>query len=400
MTLKNHGFVAEPVRHFLFQGSGKRYFNICLVNILLVIVTLGLYLPWALIRARRYFYEHTELSGARFSYHATGGSVLVGWLGLMLLFIIFFSALLTKKAGLPLGMLFFFLFFIPWLITKAVRFQMLMTEINGIRFNFDVNPLRAWWVMAGCPLLSISALAGLLYFSTMLSFESYSISVIIVVAGISTLIFFLGIAIIQGVFFYQWFSMLTNNLRYGNLKFSAEISMKKCVIILLLAMLIYIACNVLGVMVFLPSVWQIAESGVALGRNMQHLERVTDGLYAQILLSYLISFIGIIVTFFFVIVKLRNYIYGQLVLEGGIRFSSTIRVGRLLFIALTNMLVCGLPLFLAWPWAKVRMARYLLENTHVQGDLETLTVEKEDVKPAKGPANMLARGLSFLPVAF
>ncbi|HCR0874200.1 TPA: DUF898 family protein, partial [Klebsiella aerogenes] len=41
------------VRTFSFSGKGRRYFIICIVNLLLTIITAGVYLPWALMRARR-----------------------------------------------------------------------------------------------------------------------------------------------------------------------------------------------------------------------------------------------------------------------------------------------------------------------------------------------------------
>lgn len=89
MTFDTQGSATAPVRHFLFQGSGKGYFLIWLINILLTMITLGLYLPWALVRSRRYFYANTELDGARFSYHATGRSVFVGWLCMLVLYAVF-----------------------------------------------------------------------------------------------------------------------------------------------------------------------------------------------------------------------------------------------------------------------------------------------------------------------
>ncbi|MFT6387486.1 MAG: hypothetical protein ACJAUP_000857 [Cellvibrionaceae bacterium] len=39
-----------------FEGKGFEYFKIWMVNILLTIVTLGLYYPWAKVRHLRYFY--------------------------------------------------------------------------------------------------------------------------------------------------------------------------------------------------------------------------------------------------------------------------------------------------------------------------------------------------------
>ena len=38
-----------------FNGSGMEYFKIWIVNVLLTIITLGLYHPWAKVRNHRYF---------------------------------------------------------------------------------------------------------------------------------------------------------------------------------------------------------------------------------------------------------------------------------------------------------------------------------------------------------
>lgn len=39
-----------PSHSFVFHGTGERYFLICVVNVLLTIITLGIYLPWALMK--------------------------------------------------------------------------------------------------------------------------------------------------------------------------------------------------------------------------------------------------------------------------------------------------------------------------------------------------------------
>ncbi|CAI8944051.1 YjgN family protein [Kosakonia quasisacchari] len=397
MTSETHGSVAASVRHFLFQGSGKGYFVVWLVNILLTLITLGIYLPWALVRARRYFYENTELSGARFSYHATGRSIFVGWLCLLVLYVIFFINVAYQNVLLQLCMMGLFLIFFPWLITQGLRYQMLMTEINGVRFNFYASPLRAWWVMMGCPLLIIiaSVVVFSLFVTSALSSGSYgAISVMI---GIGTLVLLLGIAIMQGVYAAQWFGMLINNLQYGKLKFSAEISMKKCITIVVLSMLLFVPFIVLVMVMIIPSFITMSEYAYAAGGDPEQLALMMGPLYGKLALSYLIYIAGAIVCFLFAFVKLRAYVYGQLVLEGNIRFSSTVAMGRMFWISISNMIVCCVTLFLAWPWAKVRMTRYLLENTHVHGDLEALPLEDHGVQPAKDPANLLARGLSFYP---
>ncbi|EIQ03224.1 inner membrane yjgN domain protein [Shigella flexneri CCH060] len=38
-----------------------------MVNVLLTIITLGIYLPWALMKCKRYLYANMEVNGQRFS---------------------------------------------------------------------------------------------------------------------------------------------------------------------------------------------------------------------------------------------------------------------------------------------------------------------------------------------
>ena len=70
-----------------FEGSGREYFKIWIVNVLLTIVTLGFYYPWAKVRNRRYFYANSILDGRNFEYHATGKQLFIGFLVAMSLFV-------------------------------------------------------------------------------------------------------------------------------------------------------------------------------------------------------------------------------------------------------------------------------------------------------------------------
>src|SRR5258707_2578357 len=54
-----------PVR---FTGNGAEYFGIWIVNLLLTIVTLGIYSAWAKGRRLQYFFPPTEVAGSRFHF--------------------------------------------------------------------------------------------------------------------------------------------------------------------------------------------------------------------------------------------------------------------------------------------------------------------------------------------
>ena len=51
-----------------------------MVNLLLTIVTLGIYRFWAKTRIRRYLWSQTEFLGDRFEYTGTGKELLIGFL--------------------------------------------------------------------------------------------------------------------------------------------------------------------------------------------------------------------------------------------------------------------------------------------------------------------------------
>ena len=46
---------------FQFDGKATEYFGIWIVNILLTIITIGIYTAWAKVRTNRYFYGKTRI---------------------------------------------------------------------------------------------------------------------------------------------------------------------------------------------------------------------------------------------------------------------------------------------------------------------------------------------------
>src|SRR5215475_16145459 len=68
-------YAPEPLR---FTGTGSEYFGIWIVNLLLTILTLGIYSAWAKVRRLQYFYRHTELAGTGFDFHGSPTRILLG----------------------------------------------------------------------------------------------------------------------------------------------------------------------------------------------------------------------------------------------------------------------------------------------------------------------------------
>ena len=78
---------------FEFRGNGGEYFRIWIVNLLLTIVTLGIYSAWAKVRRLRYFYGNTYLDGHSFEFHGRPLAILKGRLIVFAAYLVFaFSA--------------------------------------------------------------------------------------------------------------------------------------------------------------------------------------------------------------------------------------------------------------------------------------------------------------------
>ena len=125
----------RPV-HFEFRATGGEYFRIWIVNLLLSIVTLGIYSAWAKVRRLRYFHGSTYLDGHAFDYHASPRAILIGRVLIVVVYGLFVLAArvdpLFNVMFLPL-----LLFGYPWVIMRSRRFHLRMTSWRGLRFDFQ-----------------------------------------------------------------------------------------------------------------------------------------------------------------------------------------------------------------------------------------------------------------------
>src|ERR1700676_2003878 len=99
---------ARAPEQIRFTGRGGEYFGIWIVNLLLTIVTLGIYSPWAKVRRLQYFYRHTELAGSGFDFHGSPIKILIGRLIALALLLAY-----TFSCRLPSPLLLFVLLLSP-----------------------------------------------------------------------------------------------------------------------------------------------------------------------------------------------------------------------------------------------------------------------------------------------
>lgn len=121
-----------------FTGQAGEYFRIWILNLALTVVTLGLFLPWARVRQRQYFYGHTWLDGQNFEYTASPLALLRGYLIVGAFFLTYTLATNLQFQGWEIvagviGLLFVVLY--PWLVMKSLRFLAVSTTHRGLRFR-------------------------------------------------------------------------------------------------------------------------------------------------------------------------------------------------------------------------------------------------------------------------
>lgn len=119
-----------------FTGSGAEYFRIWVVNVLLTLLTLGVYSAWAKVRKARWFARHTRLMGDAFDYHGRPLPILMGRLLILPLLLAYGYAFLWSTTA---GLLAFGLLYAagPLLFAQAQRFKLGNTSWRGLRFGFD-----------------------------------------------------------------------------------------------------------------------------------------------------------------------------------------------------------------------------------------------------------------------
>ncbi|MBC7391380.1 MAG: DUF898 family protein [Opitutaceae bacterium] len=146
-----------------FHGSGQKLFSLQIVNLLLIIVTLGIYYPWARAAVLKYTFSETDFAGSRFTFHGNGFELLKGMiLGILILggaYGLFFY-LSTVHHPFIGGFLFFFfmMLFIPFIIHSSMRYRTSRTTWRGIHFGYRGDLKEIMNISAKGTLLSIATL--------------------------------------------------------------------------------------------------------------------------------------------------------------------------------------------------------------------------------------------------
>jgi len=356
-----------------FEGKGFEYFKIWIVNILLTILTLTIYHPWAKVRNARYFYANSKLEDKNFEYLATGKQLFIGYLITLALVIAYVILQQVSPIGslVTIGLL--FLAF-PWIIWRSMKFNMRVTSFSNVRFGFVGGLGGSYFNYMLLPILIFLAvylvpIAVGIASASLLDLSTKAVSIVTLVV---TLVSW-GLAVyIYGLMKKKNSEYMLNGSRFGQGVFQADLKAAPFVIILLKTIGLFLV--VVAIILLLAA---LIAMGTGLGANLLQLvpnlddpeaiaAELNNPMVVPLIVFVYVAFIFTIITLLsYSYARQRKYIYENTKLDGVIAFSSSLRARRIAWVSVTNLLLVIVTLGLATPWAKVRMAKVLLENTHV-----------------------------------
>jgi uncharacterized membrane protein YjgN (DUF898 family) len=298
-------------RPFQFTGSAGEYFRIWIVNLVLSIVTLGVYSAWAKVRRLRYFYGHTVLDGHRFGYHASPIAILKG--RLVAYAVVAALAVLGQVAPIVVVLAYLPLIaLMPFVIARGLRFHAVNSSYRGIRFGFDGRLGEAYAVFLGWLMLAPFTL-WLIY--------PYVVK--------------------------RQREFVVNNSRHGLARMRLSLVSEKVYVVYLVGALAAGGALVLGVIAIASIVMAVTAGGRTMGPEPPAWLGFTP-------LIFYAAFGAVAVG---VRTSIENLVWNGTSIEGH-AFRSELGIGRMIWLYGTNLLAIAATLGLAVPWARVRLARY------------------------------------------
>jgi uncharacterized membrane protein YjgN (DUF898 family) len=332
-----------------FTGSGSEYFRIWIVNLLLTIVTLGLYFPWAKVRRLRYFYGNTLVGGHALDFHGEPKRMLRGFLLVGVMGILYGVA---GKVSVTAGVVALLIVAALWpaLFRASQQFRLANTSWRGLRFRFAGNQAGAYRAML--PLFVPAALSLMLSWGYDEGQGTQSTSVLL------SLSFFVSLLFVP-LLLWMLKKYQHDNLALGQIqtRFGASVWTYYA-----------IAVEIVGIamIILLVIAFVVTLSVFSLIVSIERLDPRfgIPMVYGVIFGGVLAYFIALLFFQPFVTSRLQNLVWNHTACPE-VRFESHLRFWKLLRLTLKNVVLTMLTLGLYLPFAKVSTARLRLEAVSV-----------------------------------
>jgi uncharacterized membrane protein YjgN (DUF898 family) len=363
-----------------FTGSGSEYFRIWIVNLLLTLVTLSIYYPWAKVRRLRYFYGNTVVDGQPLGFHADPKKVLRGYLLVGVMLILYSVAARVSSVG---GLVAFVIVAAIWpaLLKSTMQFRLANTSWRGLRLRFTGDVAGAYramlpWFVPGFLLLLPMALLGESPQDPPVWYGA--------VAGLG------GLALMV-LFPLLWWNLkkyqhdhfaygpLVTELRTGPGSFYG-VALKTLGIALLAGVVVAIGLVAVAGASF--GLFRNANSGTQMG-----------AIVAIVIAAYVAMLLVAIGVRPYFTARMQNLLWSRTG-NRSFHFNSALRFRSLFGLTLKNWLLVILTLGLYWPFAAVALARLRIESMSVTTRVDPQTLAA-DARAHEGEAAGDAAGDLF-----
>lgn len=344
---------STPVK---FTGAGGEYFRIWIVNLLLILVTLGIYIPWAKVRKLKYFYNNTSIDGHSLDFHGNPKQMLRGTLIAGVFFAMYsvaadFSVMAAWIAGLA------FVAIWPPIYRSAIRFRLANTSWRGMRFRLRNAPLKEAYLSIGIP--NALLLIPLLALSTAGASEdakqaAFSATEVWIFAGFFTL-FIVSLP----YFLWRIYRYQIEHSAWGPLHLQFRSEARAMYMLFLKALgivvLLVLAAGLLMAL-FSPGLLSKGKPSFAL-------------LLAVLPLLFLFFVLVNILPKAYLGAALQNLVWSRTG-NNWVRFKSELSIPKYMFLQIKNYVLILITLGLYWPFAVISNRRMQLEAVSLKSRVE------------------------------
>ncbi len=361
-----------------FRGTAGSYFRLFISNLLLTIVTLGIYSPWARVRTRRYFMGHTYLGEHNIDFDASPLSILVA----RIIIVVVLASLSFIEAtfdliwyGIGFSLL-ALLVLMPIALVRGRAFVARHTIHRTVRFQFRLEYLRSLLLFAGYGL----TILPLLYFS-FLAEEAGGDAAFEYLPQI-------GLAFLLALFLFPLLISMDHRiqigqLQFGKLEFRYEGGWMR-----------YYGAYIKAALWFIPYTlgFNIIAGFFLAGLSIA-LDLAEETLFVAFIAAGFIN--GLL---FFALLRggMTALFWDSIRMGEGGRVESTLIWRKYANILVVNYALTVLSIGLLYPWARVRAYRYVAERIMLEPDPSTAQImaADEDISPLAGELSDLG-GFDF-----
>lgn len=344
---------AAALRYDLsFTGTGSEYFKIWIVNLLLILVSLGIYYPWAKVRKAKYLHRNMMLDGTSFDYHASGGTMLKGTIIAGALYGVYHLVDSTRSWWVFSAFTLVMCVLLPWLLWKSMRFKLSVTSYRALPFSFKASLRESFSVFVPLVLYNAAFLAVAFYIGQQKTARASMATDQLRAFGIALAVFVLLIVLLYPLFYWMLKRFQHNHYQWTSLRtqFAASVTdiYKQWLLIVLPFVMFY--GTIAMVVYVLASTKALFNTGIKLGNFGLGF------IVVSVLVTYLVTlFIPVIFKALF-IAKFQNLVWNTTTAQG-IKFASTLKARSLVWLSFKNLFLIVVTFGIYWPFAFINVVK-------------------------------------------